>query len=181
MTVVLGYQRPRRIATELLQLWDTGSKMLTLGRPWSILMWPPAANTRPSGRRVRPEQKSSAGSGVSVNIPVAGSQTWGFPVSPQESTLPLGRTATSSPTMGQLNGALQVPAASGLPVPATSNEAPDPQGVRPLLRRATRSPSLYSSTTPASVVTSSVSLYPGSPWYPGSRVSSPVSSVPATR
>src|SRR5690349_2876203 len=51
-------------------------------------MWPPATSSRPSGRNVWPEQNRSDGLGTEVNVPVAGSHSWGPPPRPQLSSRP---------------------------------------------------------------------------------------------
>src|SRR5919107_3502839 len=105
--VVVGYQRPRRIGVDRVQLDRSGAKMTISGlpSPTVLLCIPPATNRRPSARNECPEQKTSDGSGAEVEFPVAGSQIAGSRSTPQVNTFPLGSRLTCTPITGQANGA----------------------------------------------------------------------------
>src|SRR5437870_2330604 len=87
---VAGSHRPYAMAgdggEDPVAEWNT----FPFGSPWSLVMCPPATNSRPSGRKSWPAQNNPDGAGTAVNPPVSGSHTCGSPLRPQLSTWPFG-------------------------------------------------------------------------------------------
>src|SRR4029077_16588786 len=84
------------------------SKSVAFLIPTSACTLPPTTRRRPSGKRMWPEQKRFVASGTGTNAPVAGFQIvceLGASVQASKAmTLPVGRSAMWTATMGHITG-----------------------------------------------------------------------------